>query len=139
MMAEGSAAKPAVLAICSSERAVGTLLSRLLLEDVRRIELLLPEESKRRTMVFIRSSFGDQVDRRAFRAPVSRREALCADHEFLNSLERKLHHGTTDSVVFVVHAIDSYVDVPATLAIYRQNCIAVLGRVIRIRGFHARR
>src|SRR2546422_561902 len=113
--------------------AVRTLLSRwLLLIEVLRIELLFPEETKRRPVIVVRAELRNQVDGGAFRTPVGGREALRADHEFLNSLERKLHHRTADGVVFVVDAIDGYVDVAPALPIHREDCITVLGRVIRI-------
>src|SRR5262249_44408153 len=112
--------------------AVWTLRARLLLEDVLRVELLFPEESKRRAVIRIAARLGDQVDRRAFRAPVRGGETLGADYKFLNGLEGQLHHWTADGIVLVIDTVDGHVDIATALPIYGENCIAVFGGIIRI-------
>src|SRR5262245_46402616 len=82
---------------------------------------LVAEETKRRTVVVVRSRFGDYVDGGACRAAVYSREALRGDLEFLHRLRRKLHHGAAYGVVLVVNAVDGYVDVASAVAIHGQN------------------
>src|SRR5581483_8435159 len=100
------------------------------------IENRITEVAEDRTVIGVRSRFGNHVDGPAFRATVLRREALRADLELLHGFQRKLHDRSADGVVFVVNAVDCDINVASTFAVDGENRVTVLGWIVGIGGFH---
>src|SRR5436190_22921951 len=77
-------------------------------------------------MKLVAAGLSHDIHGGAFAATVDCRKALCADHEFLNRFERKLHHRPADGVIFIVNSVNCNVYVTAARSIHGEHGYAAL-------------
>src|SRR5438270_12717896 len=89
-------------------------------------------------MEIVGARFGYHVDSGAGRTAIQSRKALRGNLEFLHGLGGKLHHGSTNGIVFVVNAVDSDIHVATAIAVHGKDRVAVLRRIVGISRLYAR-
>ena len=114
----------------------GILAAHTIRNLLIRVQRRVTKVAEKRAVINVGALFRDHVDGSAFGAAVFGREALRTDLEFLDRFQGKLHYRAANCIVFVVNTIDGDIDIAAVFSVHRENRIAVLGRVIRIGGFH---
>src|SRR5262249_16677273 len=104
----------------------------LRVEGVIGIQSLIAEEAVRRAVDLVGSRLSDHIDGGAFAAPVGSGEALRADLEFFDCLQRQLHPRTAYGVVLVVDAVYCEVNVAPARSVDTKNRIPVLCGIVGI-------
>src|SRR5262249_47494003 len=102
------------------------------------IEGLVTEVAISSSVEVVGAALGDDVDGRAFTAPVGGGKALGADFEFLHGFQRKLHHRSAHRIVLVVDAVYRHVDVAAAGAVHAKCGDTHLSGIVGVHLFHAR-
>ena len=112
---------------------------RLFRKIVVGIERFVPIHEIDGAVGVVGAGLGYDVDGRTFTAAVYRREPLRADIELEDGFKRELHNRAANRVVFVVNAVDRHVDVSSGGTVGGKHSDALLGGIVRIRGFRSRR
>ena len=90
-------------------------------------------------MEILATGLGDYIDGGSFAASIDCGKALGANYKLLYRFERKLHHGSTNSVVFIVDAIDRDVHVTSARSVNAEDRDAILGWIVRVHRLRTRR